>query len=41
MNLAPLTYEQIRLIYKGKVLKDENNLEFYDVQDGGAIHMVK
>jgi len=41
MNLAPLTRDQLRFIYKGKVLKDDNTLESYDVQEGGAIHMVK
>lgn len=30
-----------RLIYKGRVLKDDCTLSFYDVQDGHTIHLVK
>lgn len=30
-----------RLIYKGKVLKDELTLDHYEVQDGHTVHMVK
>lgn len=30
-----------RLIYKGRVLKDESTLDFYDIQDGHTVHMVK
>lgn len=33
--------EQQRLIFKGKVLKDENSLEFYEVAEGHTIHLVK
>ena len=33
--------EQQRLIFKGKVLKDENSLEYYEVEDGNTIHLVK
>lgn len=32
---------QQRLIFKGKVLKDENSLEFYEVIEGSTIHLVK
>ncbi len=32
---------QQRLIYKGKVLKDDLTLENYEVQDGHTVHMVK
>lgn len=32
---------QQRLIFKGKVLKDENSLEFYEVTEGSTIHLVK
>ena len=32
---------QQRLIYKGRVLKDESTLRDYDIQDGHTVHMVK
>ena len=32
---------QQRLIYRGKVLKDENSLEFYEITAGQVIHLVK
>jgi ubiquilin len=32
---------QQRLIFRGKVLKDENSLEFYEIADGLTIHLVK
>lgn len=30
-----------RLVYKGKVLKDELTADFYDIQDGHVVHLVK
>eukprot|EP00935_MAST-01C_sp_MAST-1C-sp1_P000624 g624.t1 len=32
--------DQIRLIYSGKQLADDKNLEEYNVKAGGTIHMV-
>jgi ubiquilin len=32
---------QQRLIYKGRVLKDDLTLESYEIQDGHTVHMVK
>lgn len=32
---------QQRLIFRGKVLKDENSLEFYEIAEGLTIHLVK
>ena len=32
--------EQIRLIYSGKQLNDDKDLEFYKVQPGAVLHMV-
>ena len=32
---------QQRLIFRGKVLKDENSLEFYEIADGLTVHLVK
>lgn len=31
----------MRLIFKGKILKDEQGLDFYKITDGLTIHMVK
>jgi uncharacterized ubiquitin-like protein YukD len=31
----------MRLIFKGKILKDELNLEEYKITDGLTVHMVK
>jgi ubiquilin len=30
-----------RLIFRGRVLKDENSLEFYEIFDGCTVHLVK
>lgn len=30
-----------RLVYKGKVLKDEQTIEFYDIQDSHVVHLVR
>lgn len=38
LNIPPT---QQRLIYKGRILKDESTLEQYDVQTGHTIHLVK
>jgi ubiquitin-like protein Nedd8 len=32
--------EQIRLIYKGKQLANDKNLEFYNIEPGHTINMV-
>ena len=32
--------DDIRLVYSGKQLADDKPLEFYNIQDGGTIHMV-
>jgi ubiquilin len=32
---------QQRLIYKGRVLKDDLTIASYDIQDGHTVHMVK
>lgn len=32
---------QQRLIYKGRVMKDDQTVEFYQIQDGHTVHMVK
>jgi ubiquilin len=33
--------ESQRLIYKGKVLKDDSTVEFYAIADGDTCHMVR
>jgi len=40
-NALNIPTEQQRLIYKGKILKDDSTLEQYDIQDGHTIHLVK
>ena len=32
---------EMRLIFKGKILKDESTLDHYKITDGLTIHMVK
>ena len=32
--------DDMRLVYSGKQLADDKPLEFYNIQDGGTIHMV-
>ena len=32
---------EMRLIFKGKILKDEETLEFYKITDGLTVHLVK
>ena len=39
-DYAPCLQEQ-RLIYSGKVLKDPETLESYNVKDGHTVHMVR
>ena len=36
-----ISAEEIRLIYKGKILKDDNTLEEYKINDGDTVHLVK
>jgi ubiquilin len=31
----------MRLIFKGKILKDENTLSEYKIEDGVTVHLVK
>ena len=33
--------EEMRLIFKGKILKDENTLDDYKIENGLTIHLVK
>ncbi|CCD27235.1 ubiquitin domain-containing protein DSK2 NDAI_0K00440 [Naumovozyma dairenensis CBS 421] len=30
-----------RLIYSGKILKDDQNVDFYNIQDGHSVHLVR
>jgi len=36
-----MTVEEMRLIFKGKILKDENTLAEYKIEDGVTVHLVK
>ena len=38
---AGITAEEMRLIFKGKILKDDNTLEEYKIEDGVTVHLVK
>ena len=38
---STITAEEMRLIFKGKILKDEMTLEEYKITDGLTVHMVK
>ncbi|GMM37778.1 ubiquitin domain-containing protein [Saccharomycopsis crataegensis] len=40
-EVSSIPSDQQRLIYSGRVLKDQETLAFYKVQDGHTIHMVK
>jgi ubiquilin len=40
-DYADIAVERIRLIYSGRVLKNEDTLSTYNVKDGNTIHMVK
>ena len=36
-----MTADEMRLIFKGKFLKDEMSLDEYKISDGLTIHLVK
>ncbi|CEP61314.1 ubiquitin domain-containing protein DSK2 LALA0_S03e00100g [Lachancea lanzarotensis] len=40
-GLSEIPAENQRLIYSGKILKDDQTIESYKIQDGHAIHLVK
>lgn len=40
-DYADVPVERIRLIYSGRVLKNEDTLSTHNVKDGNTIHMVK
>ena len=40
-KVSQIPAENQRLIYSGKILKDDQTLDFYKVQDGHAVHLVK
>ena len=40
-KVSNVSVESQRLIYKGRVLKDDNGLDFYGVEDGQTIHLVR
>ena len=36
-----MAVDEIRLIFKGKILKDEQILSEYKIEDGVTVHLVK
>ena len=38
---AEVPADQQRLIYKGRALQNEQLLTFYDVEDGGTVHLLR
>ena len=41
VELAKLPLEDIRLIFKGKILKDEMTLSEYKIENGLTVHLVQ
>ena len=40
-KMETMKAEEMRLIYKGKILKDEQTLDSYKITDGMVVHLVK
>ena len=40
-KMESMKAEEMRLIYKGKILKDEQTLDSYKIVDGMVVHLVK
>lgn len=40
-KVSQIPAENQRLIYSGKILKDDQTLDFYKLQDGHAVHLVR
>lgn len=40
-KMESMKAEEMRLIYKGKILKDEQTLDSYKIIDGMTVHLVK
>ena len=40
-KMESMKAEEMRLIYKGKILKDEQTLDSYKITDGMVVHLVK
>jgi ubiquilin len=36
-----ISADEMRLIFKGKILKDENTLDSYKIEEGVTVHLVK